>query len=162
MAPFAAGICEDSFPWLFLMSLATLVQWGQTAGGQERERGEPSTALASEGIRWNLCLELANLSELSRFLLKRPEFSELLGLGSVNSSRNKGSVFCEEGARLEEFESRSSGGPNSPSWKGESISGLCQLSAETDCWINLIILFVTHLYLCHCCKDGICYFTGQA
>lgn len=55
-------------------------------------RERPSTALASEGMKWSTCLELASLSELSWFLLKSPEFSEVFGLGSVNFSLNKESV----------------------------------------------------------------------
>lgn len=45
MAPSAAGDCENSFPWLFLMYLAS-VRCRERAGGQEMEEGEPSTALA--------------------------------------------------------------------------------------------------------------------
>lgn len=83
---------------------------GRQLVGRKWRRERPSTALASEGIKWNMCSELASLSELSWFLLKSPEFSQVSGLGSVNSDATREVFSARRELRVEQFKSMSSGG----------------------------------------------------
>lgn len=83
---------------------------GRQLVGRKWRRERPSTALASEGIKWNMCSGLASLSEFSWFLLKSPDFSKVSGLGSVNSDGTREVFSARREPGVEQFKSRSSRG----------------------------------------------------